>query len=305
MFSECKSLKSLNVSTFNTYKVYDMRGMFSDCSSLESLDVSSLITKNVEDMCAMFSRCTSLKSLDLSTFDTFNVKDMYRMFENCRSLKSLNISSFNTYNVLNMSKMFFACDSLKSLFLPNSFTMKKVMVYDDMFSDYCIEIIYNENSLKKDILNKINECKNIIKINIYSENIRNKFKFINLFPYENIKMYVNDIEYEYKDEVDILVGGSPCQAFSVNGKRGGFEDTRGTLFYEYARIIKETRPKVFIYENVRGMLNHDNGKTWQTIKNTFNQLDYKIYIKTSSSGNLKGVVFKSFLIPITNNLGLF
>ena len=71
---------------------------------------------------------------------------------------------------------------------------------------------------------------------------------------------------KYKNKVDLLVGGSPCQSFSVNGKRGGFEDTRGTLFYEYARIINETQPKVFIFENVRGMLNHDNGKTWETIK---------------------------------------
>ena len=82
----------------------------------------------------------------------------------------------------------------------------------------------------------------------------------------------------YRNQIDLLVGGSPCQAFSVNGKRGGFEDTRGTLFYEYARIIQETQPKVFIYENVKGMLNHDKGKTWDTIKNTFHQLNYNIFI---------------------------
>lgn len=87
---------------------------------------------------------------------------------------------------------------------------------------------------------------------------------------------------KYKNEIDLLVGGSPCQSFSVNGKRGGFEDTRGTLFYEYARIVNEIQPKVFIFENVKGMLTHDDGKTWNTIKNTFEQLNYKIFIKNEN-----------------------
>ena len=56
---------------------------------------------------------------------------------------------------------------------------------------------------------------------------------------------------KYKNKVDLLVGGSPCQAFSMVGKRLGLEDTRGTLFYEFARIVDECKPKVFIYENVR------------------------------------------------------
>ena len=78
----------------------------------------------------------------------------------------------------------------------------------------------------------------------------------------------------YKNKVDLLVGGSPCQSFSIIGKRGGFNDTRGTLFYEYARLIKECEPKVFIFENVKGILNHDKGKTWETIQNVFKELKY-------------------------------
>lgn len=89
---------------------------------------------------------------------------------------------------------------------------------------------------------------------------------------------------KYRGEVDIIVGGSPCQAFSCNGKRGGFEDTRGTLFYEYARVIKESQPKCFIYENVKGMVTHDHGRTWETIKNVFRELNYDIYIHTKSGG---------------------
>lgn len=83
----------------------------------------------------------------------------------------------------------------------------------------------------------------------------------------------------YKDEqIDLLVGGSPCQSFSIIGKRGGLEDTRGTLFYEYARIVKESQPKAFIYENVLGMLNHDKGRTWETIHNVFQSLNYNIKV---------------------------
>lgn len=88
----------------------------------------------------------------------------------------------------------------------------------------------------------------------------------------------------FRNNVDIIVGGSPCQAFSSNGKRGGFEDTRGTLFYEYARIINEAQPKCFIFENVRGMVSHDKGRTWQIIKQTFKELKYRIYIHHNERG---------------------
>ena len=91
----------------------------------------------------------------------------------------------------------------------------------------------------------------------------------------------------YNGEIDLLVGGSPCQSFSIIGKRGGFNDTRGTLFYEYARIIKESQPKAFIFENVRGMLNHDKGRTWETVQNTFKELNYKIYIRSNPILNAK------------------
>lgn len=82
----------------------------------------------------------------------------------------------------------------------------------------------------------------------------------------------------FKGKVDLFVGGAPCQAFSMRGKRGGFEDTRGTLFREFARIVIECKPKVFIFENVKGMLNHDKGNTWRTIKQTFEEdCGYDVY----------------------------
>lgn len=79
---------------------------------------------------------------------------------------------------------------------------------------------------------------------------------------------------QYKDQVDLFVGGSPCQSFSLVGKQRGLADTRGTLFYEYARLVKEIRPKVFIYENVKALLSNDEGRTWETISKVFTDLDY-------------------------------
>lgn len=79
-----------------------------------------------------------------------------------------------------------------------------------------------------------------------------------------------------EQEIDLLVGGSPCQAFSSVGAKYGLNDTRGTLFYEFARIVQETQPRVFIYENVRGLLTHDNGHTWEVMQGVFRELNYRI-----------------------------
>ena len=88
----------------------------------------------------------------------------------------------------------------------------------------------------------------------------------------------------YKGKIDLLVGGAPCQAFSMVGKRRGFDDTRGTLFREFARVVKECEPKVFIFENVKGLTNHDRGRTWQVIQSTFEDyLGYDIHSKVLNS----------------------
>lgn len=78
----------------------------------------------------------------------------------------------------------------------------------------------------------------------------------------------------YRDKVDLFVGGSPCQSFSLVGKQMGLSDTRGTLFYEYARLVSEIKPKCFIYENVRAVLSNDNGRTWQIMSKVFSELGY-------------------------------
>lgn len=80
----------------------------------------------------------------------------------------------------------------------------------------------------------------------------------------------------YSGQVDFLSGGFPCQAFSYAGKSRGFEDTRGTMFFEFARAISEISPAVFLGENVRGLITHDNGKTLEVIKETIDELGYHL-----------------------------
>ena len=81
---------------------------------------------------------------------------------------------------------------------------------------------------------------------------------------------------QFNGQVDFLSGGFPCQAFSYAGKQGGFNDTRGTLFFEMARAVKEIQPKVFMGENVKGLSAHDGGRTLETIKNTIRELGYTL-----------------------------
>lgn len=88
---------------------------------------------------------------------------------------------------------------------------------------------------------------------------------------------IHDIDFTpYHGKVDLITGGFPCQSFSYAGKRLGFEETRGTLFFELARAVKEVQPKVFMAENVKGLLEHDNGRTIETIKNVIAELGYTL-----------------------------
>lgn len=88
-----------------------------------------------------------------------------------------------------------------------------------------------------------------------------------------------DLEHLFnlkKGELDLLSGGAPCQSFSYAGNRLGLEDARGTLFYHYAKFLRKLKPKLFLFENVRGLLSHDNGRTYKTILDIFQQSGYTI-----------------------------
>ncbi|MEG7903801.1 DNA (cytosine-5-)-methyltransferase [Bacillus paranthracis] len=93
--------------------------------------------------------------------------------------------------------------------------------------------------------------------------------------------YHHDVRFldgnQYKNQVDLFVGGSPCQSFTLFGYQKGLEEARGTLFYDFARLIKEIEPKVFVYENVQGLVRHDRGRTWKVVQRVFDSLGYKVH----------------------------
>ncbi|MDD6356470.1 MAG: DNA cytosine methyltransferase [Oscillospiraceae bacterium] len=108
----------------------------------------------------------------------------------------------------------------------------------------------------------------------------------------------------YKGQVDLFVGGSPCQSFSTYGHKRGLEDVRGTLFYDYARLVQEIQPKAFIFENVTGMLTHDHKRTWQVIKDTFEMLNYdiKYEVLNAKDYNLPQLRKRLFVVGINRKL---
>ena len=96
------------------------------------------------------------------------------------------------------------------------------------------------------------------------------------------KVASRDLEKEFgvkKGELSLLSGGAPCQSFSYAGNRLGLDDVRGTMFYHYATFLHKLQPKMFLFENVRGLLTHDKGRTYETIRNIFNDEGYTIQFK--------------------------
>lgn len=90
-----------------------------------------------------------------------------------------------------------------------------------------------------------------------------------------INQDITQLEFtEYANQIDVVAGGFPCQAFSHAGERKGFLDTRGTLFFDFARCIKQVQPKIVIAENVKGLITHKKGETLQIILNTLDELGY-------------------------------
>jgi DNA (cytosine-5)-methyltransferase 1 len=98
--------------------------------------------------------------------------------------------------------------------------------------------------------------------------------------FKNAKIINGDVRHvdfkKFKNKVDIVQAGFPCQSFSYAGKSRGFKDTRGTLFFEFARCIKETNPKIAVGENVKGLLRHDDGRTLETMCNVLEEIGYKV-----------------------------
>ena len=186
MFSGCRDLISVDLSSFNTSKVTNMCYMFRECQNLKKINFSSFNTSKVVNMQGMFYFCRSLKSLDLSSFKTNKVTDMSEMFFSCQSLESINLSSFRVKNVINMSSMFRSCGELTSLDLSN-FNTCSALNMSYMFSNCA-------NLRELDISLFDTEGANIYKIfkfclSLKKENIKNKNKNDKLSRIRKIGLY--------------------------------------------------------------------------------------------------------------------
>ena len=170
MFSGCRDLISIDLSSFNSSKVNNMSNMFRDCEKLQIINFTSINTRKVVNMKCMFFGCKALNSLDLSPFNTNKVIDMSEMFTNCSSLQSLNLKSFKVKNVINMTSMFSYCSSLISLDL-SSFNTCNVINMSYMFN-FCSKL----TSLDLSLFNT--ECSNTYKM----------FNFCNSLQKQNIKI---------------------------------------------------------------------------------------------------------------------
>lgn len=156
----------------------------------------------------------------------------------------------------------FACDNGDvELNLDIERTLKKIkLLKTPMEKKDFVDFLYLENSNKTNFVKK-SYCEN------YNENLKSKLFF------QDIRLLDGR---DFKNKVNIFVGGSPCQSFSIVGDQRGLDDARGTLFYDYARLIKEMEPNIFIFENVRGLYTHDKGNTWKVIRSIFESLGYFI-----------------------------
>ena len=159
-------------------------------------------------------------------------------------------------------------------------------------------------------LNEINQIEDYSEKKKYVDELyegnekRNKVKISYMTNYEcSDEDYHWDVTFldgtQYRNQVDLFVGGSPCQSFSSLGKKRGLSDTRGTLFYEYARLVDEVQPKVFIYENVRAVLSNDCGRTWEKMKEVFEQLGYNIFFTHEDKPSVLNAV--DYGIPQSRN----
>lgn len=124
------------------------------------------------------------------------------------------------------------------------------------------------------------ECVGFSEIDKYAIEIYQKH-----FPEHKSYGDITKIDAKQLPDFELLVGGFPCQSFSIAGKRGGFEDTRGTMFFELARILREKQPRLFVFENVKGLLSHDQGRTFLTIITTLDELGYDCQWQVLNSKN--------------------
>ena len=206
MFCGCKNITKINLSSFNTQNVTDMKYMFHECFSLSALDLSSFNTENVTDMQRMFFSCIKLKTLNLESFKTEKVTNMRSMFNECSSLMSLDLSSFNTQNVTSMYCMFYKCSSLLTVNL-KSFNTQNVIDMESMFE----------------------ECSSLETLNLFSFNTENVTNMKYMFKGCSFLTTLNfsSFNIDNADNKDMFVGCKNLFSFGNSDKNnGGINDKK-------------------------------------------------------------------------------
>ena len=207
MFSDCSSLKALNVSGFKTDNVVNIWFMFSGCSSLTSLDVSGFNMGNVWGMNGMFSGCLGLTSIDLGNFNTENVRYMTGLFGECSGLTSLDVSGFNTTNVIDMNSMFRGCSSLTSLDL-SKFNTSNVTDLSFMFwrCNNLLDLdISSFNTANAKMVRIFEECSSLASIRAGNANIpAEEYAQVNN---PNLLVYVNEASLAPEGVQNVVING--------------------------------------------------------------------------------------------------
>lgn len=235
----------------------------------EYLKVSGIKNKDIQLM---------IKSYDGSNFDSFYELDTKIIIElllkeeGKLKLKDLSDEHINRRNYLLEFE-----DYIKSTEFKAHKKQLKEIIHNLSMLHEKIETLHIHNDLAK--IDSYQKKKEYVD-NLYKG--KEKSNFVRQSYFANYDIKQEDFHWnvsfvdgkQYTNNVDLFVGGSPCQSFSSVGKKRGLQDTRGTLFYEYARLVKEIQPKVFIYENVRAVLSNDEGRTWETMQKVFEDVGY-------------------------------
>ena len=298
-FSQCSSLKHVDLSHFNTSNVKNMYCMFDRCTNLEDLDLSKFDTSQVKDMSYMFVGCKSLKELDLQNFNTSQVTNMSWMFAGCESLEKLNVTSFNTANVKDMSFMFNHCASLTNIDV-HSFDTKNVENMKAMFSMYysyasdtssvfgwdsslvSLDLSNFNTSKVTDMSSMFFKCTKLKDLNISSfdtsqvTNMISMFNGCNKLTYLDLRNFdtanVIDMSYMFRDTNSLV--GLNLSSFNTSKVK-----SMSQMFYLYANPkVDGQYPKL---SNLRTLdiSNFDmssNGNTYDMLKGHQNLLVLKL-----------------------------
>lgn len=203
MFSNCSSLSSVDVSSFDTRNVTDMGYMFYKCSLLSTLDVSGFDTRNVTDMKYMFYKCSSLSTLDVSNFDTRNVRDMRYMFADCYRLLKLDVSGFNTRKVENMLYIFGSCSQLTTIYCDDQWVA----------SEYSSNYLFNGNSALVGAIPYSDSYRDISYANPTTGYFTKKPKFTFTVPASGVGVFSADVPVKVPEGLTAYY----CMAPTVQG----------------------------------------------------------------------------------------